>query len=206
MIEVGKVTAFITRDGEIGRQLLVFQHPTAGVQLPSGTVEPDEHPDQAILREISEETGLTAVTKPRLLDVIEQALAPDERVVTQQSILQASPGDHGTLHNWVVLRRGQVVKVLNTEDDYLLVSYREYGMTQDVLHVVSSKIGWLHQSSLTARVRRYFYHLQPTVPTQHTWTVEDEGRILALQWVPLAQDSGLIPLHEGWLAHVRRLL
>ncbi|MCX6043650.1 MAG: NUDIX domain-containing protein [Chloroflexi bacterium] len=52
-----KVFAYITR----GEQLLVFRHPyapEAGIQVPAGTVEPDEALDVAVLREAFEETGL----------------------------------------------------------------------------------------------------------------------------------------------------
>ncbi len=53
-----KVVAYITR----GRELLVFEHegmPEAGVQVPAGTVEPDEPLEAALWREIAEESGLT---------------------------------------------------------------------------------------------------------------------------------------------------
>jgi 8-oxo-dGTP diphosphatase len=52
-----KVYAYITR----GEQLLVFNHvdfPEAGLQVPGGTLEPDELPESAVLREAAEETGL----------------------------------------------------------------------------------------------------------------------------------------------------
>lgn len=52
-----KVYAYITR----GEQLLVFRHvdlPEAGIQVPGGTMEPDELPESAVLREALEETGL----------------------------------------------------------------------------------------------------------------------------------------------------
>ena len=55
---VKKVVAYITR----GDGLLVFTHrdiPEAGVQVPAGTVEMDETPGAAVLREVHEETGLT---------------------------------------------------------------------------------------------------------------------------------------------------
>ncbi|MCP5097606.1 MAG: NUDIX domain-containing protein, partial [Chloroflexi bacterium] len=53
---VYKVTAFITRRVANETQLLVFQHPTAGIQLPAGTVETGELAETAVLREITEET------------------------------------------------------------------------------------------------------------------------------------------------------
>jgi len=53
-----KVVAYITCDD----QLLVFSHvdfPDAGIQVPAGTVEDGETLEEAVLREASEETGLS---------------------------------------------------------------------------------------------------------------------------------------------------
>lgn len=57
MIEIRKVLAYVTH----GDRLLVFTHPEspeAGIQVPGGTVEPDEMLDEAAMREAAEETGL----------------------------------------------------------------------------------------------------------------------------------------------------
>ena len=56
-----KVFAYITH----GQRLLVFRHPyapEAGIQVPAGTIEANEAPEQAVLREAFEETGLTDLT------------------------------------------------------------------------------------------------------------------------------------------------
>lgn len=56
-----KVLAYITH----GHHLLVFSHPyapEAGIQVPAGTVKPNERPEEAVLREAIEETGLTDLT------------------------------------------------------------------------------------------------------------------------------------------------
>lgn len=53
-----------------GREFLVFRHrdfPEAGVQVPKGTVLPDETPEAAVLREAHEETGLSTLTLLRPL-------------------------------------------------------------------------------------------------------------------------------------------
>src|SRR5262249_43927849 len=47
-----KVTAFVTRDAAQARELLVFRHPHAGVQIPAGTVEKGESAEAAALREV----------------------------------------------------------------------------------------------------------------------------------------------------------
>ena len=57
-VSVGKVVAFVTRNGPAGAELLVFYHPNAGVQVPAGTLEAAEDPLAGARREAWEETGL----------------------------------------------------------------------------------------------------------------------------------------------------
>jgi len=55
-----KAFAYITHS----QRLLVLRHPyaaEAGIQVPAGTVEADEFPEAAALREASEETGLSGL-------------------------------------------------------------------------------------------------------------------------------------------------
>lgn len=60
-----RTAAYVTRTGPGGRELLVFDHrdhPEAGTQVPAGGVDPGELLTDAALREITEETGVAAVT------------------------------------------------------------------------------------------------------------------------------------------------
>lgn len=70
-----KVLAYVvTGDGRV----CVFSQPgspSAGVQVPAGTVEPGEHPVAAVLREAAEETGLAGLRVERLLGVVEYDMA-----------------------------------------------------------------------------------------------------------------------------------
>lgn len=66
MVEKRKVLVYITR----GERLLVFTHPNspeAGIQVPGGSIEPDEMPVTAALREAREETGLQQLRTGALL-------------------------------------------------------------------------------------------------------------------------------------------
>ncbi|MEM9955125.1 MAG: NUDIX domain-containing protein [Chloroflexota bacterium] len=61
-----KVFAYITQKDK----LLVFehtQHPEAGIQVPAGTLEVDETPQEGALREAREESGLQKLTVIRFL-------------------------------------------------------------------------------------------------------------------------------------------
>lgn len=78
---VQKACAYLTRDG---RELLVFDGPEhAGLQIPKGTVEPDESPREAFHREVREESGLEALEAPHHLvtDVWTRRRHPPKRYV-----------------------------------------------------------------------------------------------------------------------------
>ena len=77
-----KVLAYITHDG----QLLVFRHPDyaeAGIQVPGGTVAEGESPTAAVLREATEETGLTSLRLVAHLGDFEQPVPERDEVWTR---------------------------------------------------------------------------------------------------------------------------
>lgn len=63
-----KACPVVFRDRSLTR-LLVFRHPSAGVQLVKGTIEPGEHPGDAALRELCEESGICDARVDRDLGV-----------------------------------------------------------------------------------------------------------------------------------------
>jgi 8-oxo-dGTP pyrophosphatase MutT (NUDIX family) len=70
-----KVLAYIIRHCPGGKELLVFDHrdfSDAGVQVPAGTVEEGESLEQALFREVREESGLTGLTLLRKLGESEE--------------------------------------------------------------------------------------------------------------------------------------
>ncbi|MCI0764306.1 NUDIX domain-containing protein [Bacillus sp. TL12] len=70
MLYKKKVYAYITREKEGVMQLLVFTHrdmPEAGIQVPGGTVDEGEKLEEAVLREVLEESGLRHVYIERFI-------------------------------------------------------------------------------------------------------------------------------------------
>ena len=69
---IDKVVAYVTREHNGELQLLVFEHEKkwseAGLQVPAGTVEKGESLEQAVLREVFEETGLRLVDSVKKID------------------------------------------------------------------------------------------------------------------------------------------
>ena len=115
---VRKVVGYVVREDK----LLVFTHDdipleVTGVQVPAGTIEVDETPKDAVLREVLEETGLDTrivselgmecydarPTKPEIHERYFFQLAPIERQVPERW----SPGKK--IHPMAVSRSGGLV-------------------------------------------------------------------------------------------------
>ena len=60
-----KVFIYVTRNED--RDLLVFDHPIAGTQIPKGTLEPGEEPMLGARRELLEESGIETPRAFRLI-------------------------------------------------------------------------------------------------------------------------------------------
>ncbi|WP_078551990.1 NUDIX hydrolase [Bacillus alkalicellulosilyticus] len=69
MEPIKKAYGYVTRIKEGQTQVLVFRHSIAeaGIQIPKGTVQPDEDTILAVIREMEEETGLRDFQVERLL-------------------------------------------------------------------------------------------------------------------------------------------
>ena len=72
---VDKVGAFVIRPTSQGcSELLLFLHrdyPEAPIQIPGGTIDPGESPEEALWRELKEESGLSPLPLIRKLGISE---------------------------------------------------------------------------------------------------------------------------------------
>jgi 8-oxo-dGTP pyrophosphatase MutT (NUDIX family) len=193
-----KVAAFILRGEGAERELLLFRHPTAGIQLPAGTVEPGETVEAAVLREVQEETGLAQVEIVRKLAVLRMEMPPGECAFWRDVPARAEPrADAPT----VPLPSGRGAWVTRTEirGTYAHVAYEEIDLNATEPIVTLRQTGWVPAEALTDQVDRHLFLLRTTAPTPDRWSVHaDAGHAFALYWSPLLVDPGLVAGQDTW--------
>lgn len=196
MIE--KVVAFVTREN---RELLLFQHPYAGIQLPAGTVELGEGLETAVLRETAEETGLTDVTIHRYLGWADDSLPPEGMVVARDTAVYTRP-DPASSH-WATFPRRQYVTRLREENNFVQVSYSETDQRPNPQYISYQITGWVPADTLTRTRRRHFYHLTYRGAASERWQVQTDGHTFTLFWASLNALPSLIPPQDTWLAYLK---
>jgi ADP-ribose pyrophosphatase YjhB (NUDIX family) len=198
--QLHKVTAFVTRGLPEPRDLLVFEHPTAGLQLPAGTVEAGETPRDAVLREVKEKTGLQQIAIISALGVRRLELADDEAYMASAALLQTMPDESSTLVSASILKRGMRVRVLEREQLFVRVTHEEGVMRDDGYVVTKRHTGWVPQHAITRHVERHFYHLIAGDETADEWYVRGEPDLMfVLLWRPLRAEIALVSPQAGWL-------
>lgn len=201
--EVFKVTAFITRQSQDGYDLLLFEHPYAGVQIPAGTVERGEAPEAAVMREAAEETGLTGLTVREYLGCAQDRLPDNRRIILEPAKVYARPDP--TSFDWAYLRRGITVALSGRQSGgFSQVTYEELDQATDPQYVTMSITGWAPDDVLADSQQRHFFHLTFHGQSPHRWTVHSDNHIFTLFWTPLAALPKIISPQDEWLKFLRK--
>jgi len=189
-----KVTCFITRGSGEATELLVFDHGTAGTQVPAGTVEEGEEFEVGALREAREESGLERLRLVGFLGEEEEDLGENKPVALETVHLRARPVVEGWPTVWSV-RRGFRVRVVDREGAFVRVVYEESGPG----YVLGRLEGWAPASAFTTRELRRFYHFRPEAATADRWHIVDEGHHLDVRWLALSDGAQLVERQRRWL-------
>jgi len=193
-----KVTALITRpraDG--GHDLLVMQHPTAGVQVPAGTVEENESLIDAAFREVAEETGLRELRLVRRLGT-ETLTAKDGAY----AMLRATPLRKGPSLDAAVLEasfpRAYWCRAIGQAGAFSEIVYEEHDFNVQPKRVLVRYSGWVESDAIADAVERHFFHFEVGVPTQERW-VQQAEQSFECYFTPLVPKPKLMHLQQAWL-------
>ena len=201
---VQKVTAFIIRERNGVKELLVFKHPTAGVQIPAGTVEKDEDIETAVKRETYEETGLRSVEIENYLGCIENELEEGERIIVETTQVYIEPGLNAIPYKRR-LPKGLTVDYLSTQKDFTHISYVEYEYDKfhKPIRIDTNITGWVPNKNLSGQKQRHFFHLTTQAETPDAWELKSDGdRMFKPYWTPLSPKPNIIPPQDKWLDFV----
>ena len=201
---VQKVTAFIIRERSGAKELLVFKHPTAGVQIPAGTVEKGEDVETAVKRETYEETGLQLVEIENYLGCFENELKNNERIIAETTQVYIEPNLRAIPYKRK-LPKGLTVDYHSTQGDFTHISYIEYEYDQfhKPIHIDTNVTGWVPNENLSAQKKRHFFHLSTREETEDAWELKsDLGHIFKPYWTPLSPKPKIISPQDRWLDFV----
>ena len=203
---IHKVTAFITRERPEGRQILLFQHPQAGVQIPAGTVDEGEDWQTAVIREATEETGLTQLTIHRYLGQIENELAAGEAILNQDSHIFSQP-DASALPFAPLMSRGMTFVMGEQVGSFHHTIYTEYDQLPNPSQITLYIDGWLPSERLSWRKTRHYVHLHCYEETPDRWTLPgDRNHLFAPFWANLQPKPAIVSPQNRWLDEVYEML
>lgn len=195
-----KVTALITRPGASGLELLLLQHPTAGIQLPGGTVEENEPIEAAVWREVGEETGLTDLRLQRTIGCLEEVLPPSRLVVLHRTRVYSQP--ESSSFDWAEFRRGIPVQFERACGEFIQVTYREGDRYPDETFTTYQITGWVPAHALTHLTRRHFFHLILISQARNRWSVFSDNHTFEHFWAALNNLPTLIQPQQEYLEYV----
>ncbi len=201
---VQKVTAFIVRERNGVKELLVFKHPTAGIQIPAGTVEKGEDLETAVKREAYEETGLQFVEIESYLGCFENELENNERIIAGTTQVYIEPNLDAIPYKRK-LPKGLTVDCHSTQEDFTHISYIEYGYDQfyEPICIDANITGWVPNGNISARKKRHFFLMSTQEKTEDAWELKsDQGHIFKPYWTPLSPKPQIIPPQDRWLDFV----
>jgi 8-oxo-dGTP pyrophosphatase MutT (NUDIX family) len=195
-----KVTAFVTRPTSAGIELLLFRHPTAGIQIPAGTVEEHEAPSDAALREVYEETGLKKVSRKAYIGVMEYKLSSQRFVILHPTTVYSRPDE--TSFDWASFRRGIYVMKHREATSFTHVTYEEGDRFPNPSYISYQITGWVPSECLTNTLRRHFYHLIALDKTPDEWQQYADKHVFTLFWAPLSVLPEIVAPQDEWIEFV----
>ncbi len=197
MTRLEKVTAFILRQRTSSPEVLLFEHPSAGIQVPAGTVEPGEDPESAALREGSEESGLDGLTLEAHITSVDERPAIGDHFVARATTVYSRPDTAS--FNWAHFRPGLTVRLLRRADGFAHVTFEEPNRWPNPEFATYQITGWVPEDVLVETATRHFYLLSHPGDTPEHWEVPIDHHIFKPFWAPISNLPQVISPQAPWL-------
>ena len=192
-----KVTAFILRQRPGGPDLLLFEHPSAGIQIPAGTVEAGEEAQIAALREAGEESGLEGLKLEAYLGSRSERPVIGDHFIARATTVYSRPDR--TSFAWAHYRRGLTVQLLRRRDGFAHVSFEEPDRWPDPHYATYQITGWVPEEVLAETALRHFYLFSHAGDTPDRWAVPIDNHIFKPFWAPLDKLPEVVAPQVPWL-------
>jgi 8-oxo-dGTP pyrophosphatase MutT (NUDIX family) len=203
MIE--KISAFILRSIDNEPEILIFEHPKAGIQIPAGTVELNESPEEALYREVFEETGLKAVEIIEKIFQEHQFTSKDEAILLETMRSFGWPAQSAQ-RKGPLLTRGQRLQVFERKVGFTHIKCMDYDFNKEPAELLEAVEGWIPSEMLTHEVIRHFFTVRVNEDTAPSWSqLSDRGLTFKLRWQALNPEPDLIEPQAEWLKHLHGL-
>jgi 8-oxo-dGTP pyrophosphatase MutT (NUDIX family) len=194
---IRKVTAFIIREQGKRPELLLFEHPHAGIQIPAGTVDQGETPEQAVVREIREETGFENLHINKKLGTCTRVLPGNQRIIALPTKVFARPNTSS--FDWAYLRTGIQVTITRKIQGFSQILYQEFDNVLEPNYESLLIKGWVPDDTLADSVQRYFYLVSTVDSSRDSWTQFADHHTFSLFWSPLDNLPQIIHPQDAWL-------
>jgi ADP-ribose pyrophosphatase YjhB (NUDIX family) len=202
-VTLEKVSILITRKNHRNRELLLFQHPSAGIQIPAGTVEPNEDHTDAAVREMNEETGIEEIQQIKYIGSQEIELPGDQYIILNKTIVYSRPDP--TSFDWAEIRRGIKVDCLMSDKHFKQIQYREYDQINNPNYISYEIRGWVNNQNITKRITRHFYHIE-VESNLDQWEQFTDNHNFQLFWAPLHNLPEIVSAQYEWLTYITEKL
>lgn len=195
----GKSIGLITRNIGYGIEILILNHPADGIKFPGGTIEDNELPEHACLRECIEETEIhNLVLQTKILDYSTK-LRSDEYYISENTPLTSRPDEIS--FKWAKLPRGVRVVKEDSRENYSKIVFTEFE-TMESSDITYQLRGWVKNNVLTQKSTRYTYHLTINSDVLIKNKITNDGFTYKLEWVTKTKLKDYLYNKNNWLQRV----
>ncbi|MFX1508060.1 MAG: NUDIX domain-containing protein [Promethearchaeota archaeon] len=202
-MKIEKITAFITREKK-NEELLLIQHPNAGIQIPAGTVEEGETVVEALKREIQEETGIESIKIKNYIGSQTTMLSNNEFLLTTKTKVYSRPIP--TSFDWAELRKGVTVTSNRIQGEYTQITYKEHDRYPRPRYITYQITGWVLTKSLSKERERHFFHVITNEEVPDEWEIFADNHKFKLFWSSFNNLANIIDPQYQWLNYVQSVL